>query len=109
MGERRVLIHGHCHQKALWGTAAMKRVLGRVPGLDVAEVDSGCCGMAGSFGYEREHYELSRKIGDDRLFPALRDLDDDVAVVACGTSCRHQIAHFVGRRAVHWVEVLRGR
>ncbi len=105
---RRILIHGHCHQKALWGTAAMHRVLGRVDGLEVGEVDSGCCGMAGSFGYDREHYELSRKIGENRLFPALRDLGDDVAVVACGTSCRHQIEHFTGRPAVHWVEVLRG-
>jgi Fe-S oxidoreductase len=80
-----------------------------VPGLQVDEVDSGCCGMAGAFGYEREHYELSRKIGEDRLFPALRDLDDDTTVVACGFSCRHQIQHFTGRSAVHWVEVLRAR
>jgi FAD/FMN-containing dehydrogenase/Fe-S oxidoreductase len=105
----KVLIHGHCHQKALFGTAAMRRVLARVPGLQVDEVDSGCCGMAGAFGYEREHYELSRKIGEDRLFPALRDLDDDTTVVACGFSCRHQIQHFTGRSAVHWVEVLRAR
>ncbi|MEE8525783.1 MAG: FAD-linked oxidase C-terminal domain-containing protein [Thermoanaerobaculia bacterium] len=103
----KILIHGHCHQKALFGTAAMKRVLGRVPDLRVEEVDSGCCGMAGAFGYEREHYELSRKIGEDRLFPAIRDLDGDTAVVACGFSCRHQIEHFTGRSAVHWVEVLR--
>jgi Fe-S oxidoreductase len=110
VGEGKVLIHGHCHQKALWGTAAMKRVLRRVEGLEVAEVDSGCCGMAGSFGYEREHYELSRTIGEDRLFPALRDLGGDTPVVACGFSCRHQIEHFIpGRRPLHWVEVLRGR
>ncbi len=102
-----VLIHGHCHQRALYGTAAMKRVLGRIPGLDVAEVDSGCCGMAGAFGYEQEHYELSRKIGEDRLFPAVRALDPGATLVACGFSCRHQIEHFTGRRAVHWVEVVK--
>ncbi len=105
----KVLLHGHCHQKALYGTAAMKRLLGRVPGLDVAEVDSGCCGMAGAFGYEREHYEVSREIGEDRLFPAIRALGDDTRVVACGFSCRHQIEHFTGRKAVHWVETLRAR
>lgn len=103
----RLLIHGHCHQKALYGTAAMKRVLGGVPGLGVDEVDSGCCGMAGSFGYEKEHYEISQKIGEDRLFPAIRQLDDATTIVACGFSCRHQIAHFTGRHARHWVEVAR--
>ncbi len=103
----KVLIHGHCHQKALWGTGAMQRVLGRVEGLEVAEIDAGCCGMAGAFGYGREHYELSRKIGEDRLFPAIRELGDDDTIIACGASCRQQIEHFTGRRAVHWVEVLR--
>ena len=104
----KILIHGHCHQKALYGTAAMKRLLGRVPGLEVTEVDSGCCGMAGAFGYEQEHYELSRRIGEDRLFPAIRELDGDAEIVACGFSCRHQIEHFTGRRARHWVETIRG-
>ena len=104
----KILVHGHCHQKALYGTSAMKRVLGGVPGLEVSEVDSGCCGMAGAFGYEKEHYELSRQIGEDRLFPAIRDLDADTRIVACGFSCRHQIEHFTGRQAVHWVETLRG-
>ncbi len=103
----RVLIHGHCHQKALYGTDAMKRVLGQVPGLVVDEVDSGCCGMAGSFGYEKEHYEISQKIGEDRLFPAIRALDGATEIVACGFSCRHQIEHFTGRRARHWVEAVR--
>jgi Fe-S oxidoreductase len=64
--------------------------------------------MAGSFGYEREHYELSMRVGEDRLFPAIRSLDAETAVVACGFSCRHQIADATGRRAVHWVEVVRG-
>ena len=102
-----ILIHGHCHQKALYGTAAMKRLLRRVPGLSVTEVDSGCCGMAGAFGYEKEHYELSRKVGEDRLFPALRTLEPSAEIVACGFSCRHQIEHFTGRQARHWVELVR--
>jgi Fe-S oxidoreductase len=103
-----VMVHGHCHQKAIFGTEAMMEILGRVPGLRVREVDAGCCGMAGSFGYEREHYELSMRVGEDRLFPAIRSLDAETAVVACGFSCRHQIADATGRRAVHWVEVVRG-
>jgi Fe-S oxidoreductase len=105
---REMLIHGHCHQKALYGTAAMKQLLGRVPGLKVGEVDSGCCGMAGAFGYEQEHVELSRKIGERRLFPALRALPPDTTVVACGFSCRHQIKDCTGIEARHWVEILRG-
>lgn len=103
-----LMIHGHCHQKALYGTAAMRRILERVPGVRVTEVDSGCCGMAGSFGYEREHYEMSRQIGEDRLFPAVRARSADTSIVACGFSCRHQIAHFTDRRSLHWVETLRG-
>ncbi len=102
----KLLIHGHCHQKALYGTAAMKRVLSRAWGGEVTEVDSGCCGMAGAFGYEKEHYELSRRIGEDRLFPAIRELDSSTCIVACGFSCRHQIEHFTGRKARHWVEVV---
>ncbi len=106
---RDIMIHGHCHQKALYGTDAMKRILARAPGLEVAEVDSGCCGMAGAFGYEREHYELSRKIGEDRLFPAVCQLDAGADLVACGFSCRHQIEHFTERKAKHWVEIVRGQ
>lgn len=103
-----VLMHGHCHQKALFGTTAMKTLLAGADGIAVKEIDSGCCGMAGSFGYETEHYELSRQIGERRLFPAVRGAAPDAAVVACGFSCRHQIEHFTGKRAVHWVEVVRG-
>lgn len=104
----KILIHGHCHQKALFGTAAMKQLLERVPGIAVREVDSGCCGMAGSFGYEKEHYELSAQIGEDRLLPAVRSAEDGTAVVACGFSCRHQIADGAGAKALHWVETIRG-
>ena len=103
---KEVLIHGHCHQKSLYGTTAMKAILGRAPGITVTEIDSGCCGMAGSFGYEKEHYELSMSIGEDRLFPAIRNRNQGAAVVACGFSCRHQIEHATGVKPLHWVETL---
>ena len=98
------LIHGHCHQKALYGTKAMKQLLN---GADVQEIPSGCCGMAGSFGYEKEHYSLSEKIGENRLFPAVRKAESGTALVACGFSCRHQIEHFTGKKAKHWVECVK--
>jgi FAD/FMN-containing dehydrogenase/Fe-S oxidoreductase len=103
-----ILIHGHCHQKSLFGTGAMIQLLERVPGILVSEVDSGCCGMAGSFGYEKEHYELSTQISEDRLLPAVRDAGEGTAIVACGFSCRHQIADGAGVKALHWVETIRG-
>ncbi|MDQ7820171.1 MAG: FAD-linked oxidase C-terminal domain-containing protein [Armatimonadota bacterium] len=101
----KILLHGHCHQKALVGTRPAREVL-RAAGFQVEEVDSGCCGMAGSFGFEREHYELSLAIGERRLLPAVRALPPEVPVVAMGVSCRQQIAHGAGRRAVHLVELL---
>ena len=97
----KVFIHGHCHQKALFGTKAMTSML---PTDKVEEIPSGCCGMAGSFGYEKEHYELSKKIGEEILFPAVDQLKEKEAVIACGVSCRHQIEHFTGKKAIHWVE-----
>ena len=103
-----VLIHGHCHQKALFGTDAMKNIFRSIADSDVTEVDSGCCGMAGSFGYESEHYDISETIGEQRLFPAVRSAPEDSQIIACGFSCRHQIEHFTGRRPVHWVESVRG-
>ena len=105
----KLMIHGHCHQKSLYGTTAMERVLSRVPNLELEVLDSGCCGMAGSFGYEKEHYDLSIKVGEDRLFPAIRGKEENTGLVACGFSCRHQIAHGTGAEAKHWVEVLRGK
>ncbi|MHC4630884.1 MAG: FAD-binding and (Fe-S)-binding domain-containing protein [Planctomycetota bacterium] len=104
----RILIHGHCHQKSLYGTDAMKQLLDSVPGICVSEIDSGCCGMAGSFGYEKEHHQLSMQIGEDRLFPAVRSRQAGTAVVACGFSCRHQLADGTGVKALHWVESIRG-
>jgi len=104
----KILLHGHCHQKSLYGTTAMTHLLKRAPGAAVEEIDCGCCGMAGSFGFEKKHYDLSLKLGEDRLFPAIRNRDEGAAVVACGFSCRHQIADGTGVKALHWVETLRG-
>ena len=101
-----IAIHGHCHQKALYGTHSMKSLLKNHKNA-VSEIPSGCCGMAGSFGYETEHYELSKKIGDAVLFPAIAQLNDDQELVACGFSCRHQIAHFTKARPKHFVEAIK--
>ncbi len=100
------LLHGHCHQKALIGTAHALALLRMIPGAEAREVDSGCCGMAGSFGYEAEHYAISQAIGERALFPAIRALAPATEVVAMGTSCRQQIADGTGRRARHLIEVL---
>jgi len=102
---RRALLHGHCHQKALVGTAPTVAVL-RWAGFEVSEVDSGCCGMAGSFGFEREHYDMSVRLGNRRLAPAVKAAPPDTEVVAPGISCRQQIDHLTGRRARHPAEVL---
>jgi Fe-S oxidoreductase len=102
-----VLLHGHCHQKALVGTGPTERTLALAPGTSVETVDSGCCGMAGLFGYEKGHYEVSMKMGERRLFPAVRDAGGRV-VVAPGTSCREQILDGTGRRALHPAEYLAG-
>ncbi|MCY4525205.1 MAG: heterodisulfide reductase-related iron-sulfur binding cluster, partial [Anaerolineaceae bacterium] len=103
----KLLLHGHCHQRALVGTGPSLRAMGLPENYDVEEVDSGCCGMAGSFGYESEHYELSMKMAERRLLPAVREADADTLIVAAGTSCRHQISHGSGREALHPAEVLR--
>jgi FAD/FMN-containing dehydrogenase/Fe-S oxidoreductase len=105
-GPKKVLVHAHCHQRALVGVGPTLRLLRRIPGAEVVDLDAGCCGMAGSFGYEKEHYEVSRLVGEQRLFPALRQADADTVVVAPGFSCRRQIEHFTGRRAVHPAELL---
>lgn len=102
---RKVLLHGHCHQKAIVGTRPAAAVLTSA-GFEVEVVDSGCCGMAGSFGFEREHYEISMAIGERRLLPAVRRLDPATHVVAMGVSCRQQIMQGTGRRAKHLVELL---
>jgi Fe-S oxidoreductase len=100
-GPQRVFAHTHCHQRALVGTAPILRALGRISGCEVVDLDAGCCGMAGSFGYEREHYEISQAVGERKLFPAVREKPPQSVVVAPGFSCRHQIAHFTNVKAVH--------
>ena len=104
---QRILFHGHCHQKAEVGTAATMALLRRIPGAEVVELDAGCCGMAGSFGFEAEHYEVSMQVGADRLFPAVRSEPGSTVVAATGVSCRQQIAHGTTRRAHHPVELIR--
>jgi Fe-S oxidoreductase len=99
-----LMMHGHCHQKSSFGTRAMHHILDQADGLQYHEPDTGCCGMAGSFGYEKEHYDISRKIADLSLIPEINKLTPDTAVVANGFSCRHQISHFTDRKALHWVE-----
>jgi FAD/FMN-containing dehydrogenase/Fe-S oxidoreductase len=104
---RKWLVHGHCHQKAINAVTPMMSALRSVPDSAAALIDSGCCGMAGSFGYEAEHYEMSLRIGEMRLLPAVRSAPPDTLIVAPGTSCRQQIAHGTGRTAVHPAEALR--
>ena len=99
------LLHGHCHQKAFDAMPAVTRVLELVPQLKVQAVESSCCGMAGSFGYEAEHYEVSMKMAEMSLLPAVRN-SKEALVLADGTSCRHQIAHGTGREAWHVARVL---
>jgi len=106
-GALRLLLHTHCHQKALVGTKPAMSLLSQIPGCEVTDLDAGCCGMAGSFGYEREHYEISRTIGERKLFPAVREADPQTTVVAAGFSCRHQIQHFTGVTALHPAVLLR--
>ncbi|MCB9512369.1 MAG: FAD-binding protein [Deferribacteres bacterium] len=105
-GNRRVLLHGHCHQKSVVGTEPVTQMLRLPDGTITEEVDSGCCGMAGSFGYESEHVEISLKMAERSLLPAVRGAAPDTAIAASGFSCRHQIQHGSGRRALHPVEIL---
>jgi FAD/FMN-containing dehydrogenase/Fe-S oxidoreductase len=106
-GPSTVLLHGHCHQKAMGLMPSARALLARIPSATVVDLDAGCCGMAGSFGYATEHYEVSRQIGERRLLPAARAMAADAVLVACGTSCREQVAHFTGVRALHPAELLR--
>jgi len=103
---KKVIFHGHCQQKAITGTTATKEILSIPSNFEVVEIPSGCCGMAGSFGYEKEHYALSMKVGELVLLPTVRDADKDTIVVAAGTSCRHQIKDGADKKALHPVEVL---
>jgi Fe-S oxidoreductase len=106
-GPARVLLHGHCHQKAMGLVPPARALLSRIPAATVDDLDAGCCGMAGSFGYAREHYDVSRAIGERKLLPAVRAMTADTVLVAPGTSCREQVRHFTGARALHPAELLR--
>ncbi|MDP1623729.1 MAG: FAD-linked oxidase C-terminal domain-containing protein [Bacteroidales bacterium] len=101
-----VKLHGHCHQKALASVESTKKMLSIPVNYKVEEIKSGCCGMAGSFGYEKEHYDVSMKVGELVLFPEIRKTAKEVIIAAPGTSCRHQIMDGTGRKAVHPVEVM---
>ena len=103
---RLIKLHGHCQQKAIASTAATKKMLSIPKNYRVEEIPGGCCGMAGSFGYEKEHFDLSMKIGELVLFPAVRAASNETAIVAPGTSCRHQIADGTGKNAFHPVEIM---
>ena len=105
-GPDEILLHGHCHQKSLGLVAPARALLDRIPGARVTDLDSGCCGMAGSFGYAREHFDISREIGERRLLPAARELGPEGVLVAAGTSCRHQVHDFAGVRALHPAQLL---
>jgi Fe-S oxidoreductase len=106
--EARCVLHGHCHQKALLGVSASAPLLRLVPGLEVKVLDAGCCGMAGSFGFEQGHYDVSVKIANLALLPALAK-EAEATVVAPGTSCRHQVHDLAGRRALHPLQVIEGQ
>ena len=105
-GPSTVVLHGHCHQKAMGLVPPARALLSRIPSCTVVDLDSGCCGMAGSFGYSKDHYEVSKQIGERRLLPAARALKAGELLAAAGTSCRHQVAHFAGAEAQHPAVIL---
>lgn len=104
--KRLIKLHGHCQQKSLSSMVPAKRTLSLPENYEVQLIPSGCCGMAGSFGYEKEHFELSNQVGELVLFPTIRQQGEDVIIAASGTSCRHQIHDGTGRKAKHAVEIL---
>ena len=106
-GPPAILLHGHCHQKSMGLVTPARSLLSKIPGTSVVDLDAGCCGMAGSFGYARAHFELSRAIGERRLFPAVRARKPGTIVAAAGTSCRHQLQDCAGVDAVHPAVLLR--
>jgi Fe-S oxidoreductase len=104
--KKEILVHGHCHQKALWGMAPSLEVLNLPPGFSASAIDSACCGMAGAFGYQAEHYDISLKMGEDRLLNIVRRADRETEIAASGLSCRQQINHATGRTARHPIQIL---
>jgi len=105
-GPSTILLHGHCHQKALGLVGPAKALLSRIPGASVVDLDAGCCGMAGSWGYGRNHFEISRTIAERKLLPAVRNRQPGAVVVADGVSCRTQVEDFTGVTAVHSAELV---
>jgi len=103
---RQILLHAHCHQKAIGSVDSTAHLLGLPDGHSVEVIPSGCCGMAGSFGYDRDHYDVSMQIGELVLFPAVKSANQEQLIVAPGTSCRHQIKDGTNRDALHPVEIL---
>jgi len=99
-------LHGHCQQKAIASTDPTKIILSFPKNYSVEEIPSGCCGMAGSFGYEKEHYDLSMKIGELVLFPSVRKTEQTTLISAPGTSCRHQIKDGTNRDVLHPISIL---
>jgi FAD/FMN-containing dehydrogenase/Fe-S oxidoreductase len=106
-GPQRVLLHGHCHQKSMGLLDASKSLLSRIPGATVVDLDAGCCGMAGSFGYTREHYDVSVAIANRKLLPAVKTMQPGDVLAAPGTSCRHQVADLSGATAQHPAVLIR--
>jgi FAD/FMN-containing dehydrogenase/Fe-S oxidoreductase len=106
-GPADVLLHPHCHQRSMGLAAPARALLSRIPSARVVDLDAGCCGMAGSFGYTRDHYEVSKAIADRKLVPAAKAMRDGSVLVAAGTSCRHQVHDFAGVAAVHPAVLLR--
>ncbi|MEK6592451.1 MAG: FAD-linked oxidase C-terminal domain-containing protein [Pseudomonadota bacterium] len=104
--QKKALLHGHCHQKAFAAMPAVQRVLKLIPELEVEPIESSCCGMAGSFGYEAKHYDVSMRMAEASLLPKVRAADADTLLVADGTSCRHQIHDGAQREAIHVAKVL---
>ncbi|HEX4582194.1 MAG TPA: FAD-linked oxidase C-terminal domain-containing protein, partial [Acidobacteriaceae bacterium] len=107
-GPSRILLHGHCHQKSMGLLPATVSLLSRIPSATVIDLDAGCCGMAGSFGYGREHYDVSKAIAERRLIPAAKGMKPGDVLVAPGTSCRHQVSDLAGTNAVHPAVLIRG-
>ncbi len=104
--KKKIKLHGHCHQKALSGVESTFVMLNLPENYEVTVIPSGCCGMAGSFGYEKEHYEVSMQIGEQTLFPAVRKASAETIIAAPGTSCRHQILDGTGKTALHPVIIM---
>ncbi|MBA13136.1 MAG: anaerobic glycerol-3-phosphate dehydrogenase subunit C [Chloroflexi bacterium] len=103
---KEALFHGHCHQKALVGTSPAMKLLKKIPGLTTSEINSGCCGMAGSFGFDKDHFDISMDIGEMTLFPKIRKESEDVIIISEGVSCRQQIQEGTKRDSKHVVQVI---